>query len=346
MPQTNAQRHVGLLERRHPALFVAFAVGDVADQQVRDALAVVAAHRAPHLGAVGGGVVAVGERRREPGRRTAPRSISSPIRGPCSGSSSAVCVGWRPVQVGVQAAVEQVHGAQVDRERAFGAPREQLLRDRDGVVVRDERSSAATPSRAHSASHEVGLLVQRVVVLGRLLRGAEAEEVGHQQRVALGERRRDLRPVVRRAREAVQQRHRRAAAERAARRSRARAPPSASVTRSPPAHHCSIALIARAARRRCAVRDRLAHLGGDGRAGDLDRLGAAQRAREHERALERRRSSRTRARASACAAGRHSTRRSVAPSIQPSNTSAHAWRIGSFVLETSSATVAIGQASA
>ena len=38
--------------------------------------------------------------------------------------------------------------------------------------------------------------------------------------------------------------------------------------------------------------------------------------------------------------------RAVAPSIQLSNTSAVAWRSGSLLLATSSATVSIGQASA
>ncbi len=65
IPQTKLTRHVGVLERRGPALVVALAVGDVADQQVPDALAVVAIDRAPDLGAVGRGVEALGERRRE-----------------------------------------------------------------------------------------------------------------------------------------------------------------------------------------------------------------------------------------------------------------------------------------
>ena len=119
----------------------------------------------------------------------------------------------RAVQVGVQAAVEQVHGAQLDRERAFGAAREQLLGDRHGVVVRDEDRLASTPSRAHSASTRSACSCSEYSCSAGFSRGAEAEEVGHQQRVALGERGRDLRPVVRGAREAVQQRHRRAAAE-------------------------------------------------------------------------------------------------------------------------------------
>ena len=70
------------------------------------------------------------------------------------------------------------------------------------------------PLRRPQRLDQVGLLVDRVLVVGRLVRGAEAEEVGQQQRVALGERRRDLRPVVRGAREAVEQRHRRTPAQR------------------------------------------------------------------------------------------------------------------------------------
>ena len=54
---------------------------------------------------------------------------------------------------------------------------------------------------------DVGLLAKRVRVVGRLVRRAEAEEVEREQLEALGERGRDLRPVVRAAREAVQERH-------------------------------------------------------------------------------------------------------------------------------------------
>jgi hypothetical protein len=43
---------------------------------------------------------------------------------------------------------------------------------------------------------EVGLLEQRVLVVGRLVRRAEAEEVQQQQRASLRQRGHDLGPVV------------------------------------------------------------------------------------------------------------------------------------------------------
>jgi len=64
--------------------------------------------------------------------------------------------------------------------------------------------------------HEQADLEQRVVVIGRVVGRAEAEQVDQQQRVALGECRRDLPEVVRRAREPVEQRQPRARAHRLA----------------------------------------------------------------------------------------------------------------------------------
>ena len=94
----------------------------------------------------------------------------------------------RAVHVRVEAAVQQVDGLEVDGERAVGAPRQQLLGHRHGVVVRDQDRGGHALARPERL-HQVGLLVQRVVVVGRLVGGAEAEEVRHQQRVPLGERR-------------------------------------------------------------------------------------------------------------------------------------------------------------
>ena len=93
------------------------------------------------------------------------------------------------------------------------------------------------------------------------------------------------------------------------------------------------------------VCERLAHRLGRPRAGDRERLGAARRAAQDERArtLERNIHDSARARSAGMPAD---VPRSVAPAIQLSKTSAVARRSGSLVLATSSATVAIGHASA
>ena len=83
---------------------------------------------------------------------------------------------------------------------------------------------------------------------------------------------------------------------------------------------------------------------GDQLAGGQQRLGAAPRPREDERALQGGDHPDDELAGLRCSSPSFANR-SVAASIQPSKTSAHASRIGSLVLETSSATVAIGHAS-
>ena len=86
------------------------------------------------------------------------------------------------VQVRIQPAVEQVDGDDVDTQRALGPARQQLLGDGDRVVVchQDRRyNSLAHPQRLD----QVSLLRQRVVMICRLVRCAESEEVGEQQGV-------------------------------------------------------------------------------------------------------------------------------------------------------------------
>src|SRR5205823_6181251 len=61
-PPHEGERHVGPLQRLDPAPAVVLAVAYVADQQVSDPVAAIAARRLPDVGAVGGGVVAVSER--------------------------------------------------------------------------------------------------------------------------------------------------------------------------------------------------------------------------------------------------------------------------------------------
>ena len=101
----------------------------------------------------------------------------------------------RSVKVRVETAVEQVDGLEIDSERSFFASSEKLLGDRHPVVMRDQDGRADALVGPHSFD-DVRLLVQRVVVVGRLFRGAEAEEVEQQQGVILGEARGDLGPVV------------------------------------------------------------------------------------------------------------------------------------------------------
>ncbi len=166
--------------------------------------AVVATVREPHLGAVGGGVEARCERGREPGHEqllVQQRAQLGALLGVEQGNLRRLGA----MQFGIQAAVEQERASQLHLQSALLAPREQLLCDRYRVVVGEERCRAdalVLPQRLD----EIGLLVQRIGVLEGLLRGAEAEEVGHQQCVALGQRSGNARPVVRGAGEAVQQR--------------------------------------------------------------------------------------------------------------------------------------------
>lgn len=80
------------------------------------------------------------------------------------------------MQVGVDAAIQKRHAADLDPKPARGVPRQDLLGDRDPVVVDDEvgaRHAVPLPE----GKHEVGLLYQAVVVVGRLVGIAEAEEI-------------------------------------------------------------------------------------------------------------------------------------------------------------------------
>ena len=166
-----------------PALAVDLTVRHVPNQQVQDPLTVIAA-----IACQMSALSPVASKPRGECRCRAPRTNSSWLRsalscGPCSGSSSAVCVGCGSVKVRVEAAVEQVDRLEIDCERSLRAASKQLLGDRHRVVVRDEHGRADALVCPH-ALDQIRLLVQRVVVVGRLFRGAEAEEVEQQQRVS------------------------------------------------------------------------------------------------------------------------------------------------------------------
>ena len=88
-----------------------------------------------------------------------------------------------------------------------------------GVLVRELRRHAATERMAHDGgpiepehleqvAHAVGICRNRVVG-PRLGRGAVAQQVGHDDRVALGERRHERHPPFRAVADAVQQEERR-----------------------------------------------------------------------------------------------------------------------------------------
>jgi hypothetical protein len=137
---------------------VAFAVGHVTDQKVCDPLSFCASHRAPDLGAVGGCVKAVGERRAQAlHEQLLVHQLADPwtvlgIEQRCLGRLGTV-------KGRVEAAVEQVHGWQIDAELPFGTAREQLLRDGHRVVVRDHDRRGDVLARPQRLD-QVGLLVQ------------------------------------------------------------------------------------------------------------------------------------------------------------------------------------------
>jgi hypothetical protein len=111
----------------------------------------------------------------------------------------------RAVEVRVEAAVQERDALDLDLELPLRAPREQLLADAHAVVVRYQRGArhpVVTPERLG----QVRLLVDRVVVRGRLVAVAEAEEVEEQQPAPLGQFGRKRLPVVGAGREPVQDR--------------------------------------------------------------------------------------------------------------------------------------------
>ena len=90
-----------------------------------DQLAPVTAQRAPDVGAVGGRIEALGERRPQRRDQQLPgelRADQRPLRGVQEGRLDRL----GPVQVGVQAAVEQMDGDELDGE---------LMVAREGQVV-------------------------------------------------------------------------------------------------------------------------------------------------------------------------------------------------------------------
>jgi hypothetical protein len=201
-----SERNVRLLESPDPAIGVRPPISDVANQQMRVAMTRVTIHRLPDRSAVGDGVMVRRERRCE--RVDDEVLIDDRADGRSLLRVEQRCLDrLRPVQVGIQATVQQVEPLDVDGEVAVRASSQQLLRHRDAVVVGDQ-ARRRDPVECPHGLDEVRLLVDRIGVVMRLVRGTESEEIGQDEAVAGGQGGCDLGPVVRAAREAVQERHR------------------------------------------------------------------------------------------------------------------------------------------
>src|SRR5262245_51225322 len=111
----------------------------------------------------------------------------------------------RPRELDVEPSIQQDDTLQTGRERTLLLPREQFLRHGRAVVVADEaRLFDAKPPPEHLG--QIGLLVDRVLVVARLVGVAEAEEVERQHAKGWLEQPRDRGPVPRARWEAVQER--------------------------------------------------------------------------------------------------------------------------------------------
>lgn len=121
-PPHEGERDVGRLERGDPALGMAHAIAHVTDQAVRDQLATAVAQGLPDIGAVGRRVEACCERWCQGLAQQLLAEQRADLR-PLLGIQQGGLDRLGAVQVGVQAAVEQMDGDEVDGESSVRAAR-------------------------------------------------------------------------------------------------------------------------------------------------------------------------------------------------------------------------------
>ena len=210
-----------VLQRADPALALRAALVDVADDLRRDAEPVVVhVERPDRVQLARARLRARPEDRGEAGGEA--RLGREPRHQPARAASAAAsATGARDAISGKRPPLRRHTDRSRDPSRALALPREQLLRDAVAVVVRQHVHRRDAEVRQQRFV-QIGLVAQRVRVVGRLGREAEAEHVGRDDAEARGERRPQLVPVPRRARKAVDAEQRPGRCPRRDRRSRGR----------------------------------------------------------------------------------------------------------------------------